>query len=68
MTADVASQAGLKVDHGEYVVQLDSGRDRAKAGVQIGDVILSIDGQTVDARHSFVDILFAHKPGDVVRS
>lgn len=61
-----AAQAGLSVDHGEYVAQVVSGGPADKAGIQQGDVILSIDGQTLDAQHSFADILFQHKPGDVV--
>jgi len=66
VTADAAAQAGLSVDHGEYVVQVSSGGPAEKAGVQQGDVILSIDGQTIDAQHSFAEVLFTHKPGDVI--
>ena len=66
VTATAAAQAGLSVDHGEYVVQVSSGGPAEAAGVKEGDVILSIDGQSIDAQHSFVDLLFSHQPGDVV--
>ena len=66
VTATAAAQAGLSVDHGEYVVQVTQGGPAEAAGVKEGDVILSIDGQSIDAQHSFVDLLFSHQPGDVV--
>jgi 2-alkenal reductase len=66
VTAAAAAQAGLSVDHGEYVGAVTAGGPAETAGVQVGDVILAIDGQTIDAKHSFVDILFTHKPGDVI--
>jgi len=66
VTADVAAQAELSVDHGEYVVQVVEGGPAATAGIQEGDVILAIDGQPIDAQRALSEVLFAHKPGDVV--
>jgi len=66
VTADVAAQAQLSVDHGEYVVQVVAGGPAATAGIQEGDVILAIDGQAIDAQHALSEVLFTHQPGDVV--
>ena len=66
VTADVAAQAQLSVDHGEYVVQVVEGGPAAAAGIQEGDVILAIEGQPIDAQHALSEVLFTHKPGDVV--
>jgi 2-alkenal reductase len=38
----------------------------ATAGLQPGDVIVAVDGQRVDAANGFIDLLYAHKPGDTV--
>jgi S1-C subfamily serine protease len=37
-----------------------------KAGLKIGDVIVSVGDQKVDAEHSLSDILYLHKKGDSV--
>ncbi len=66
VTAAAAAQAGLNVDHGEYVAAVTAGGPAETVGIRIGDVILAIDGQAIDAKHSFVDILFTHKPRDVI--
>jgi serine protease Do len=66
VTADVAAQAQLSVDHGEYVVQVVAGGPAATAGIKEGDVILAIDGQQIDAQNALSEVLFTHQPGDVV--
>jgi len=66
VTATDAAQAGLSVDHGQYVAHVSAGGPAEAAGVQVGDVILAIDGQSIDAQHSFTDVLFSHKPKDVI--
>ncbi len=66
VTATAAAQAGLSVDHGAYVAQVTAGGPAEKAGIKPSDVILSIDGQSIDATHSFEQTLFQHKPGDVI--
>ena len=66
VTADAAAQAGLPVDHGEYVVSVGAGTPAEKAGIQQGDIILSIDGTEINAQNSFEQLLFQHKPGDSV--
>jgi S1-C subfamily serine protease len=66
VTPDVVAQADLTVDHGSYVQDVPAGGPAAEAGIKPGDVILSIDGVTIDQNSSFVDVLFKYGPGDVV--
>lgn len=68
VTQDVAAQAGLTATHGVYVAEVTAGGPAEAAGIKVGDVILAIDGQTVDEQHSFVEVLFLHKPGDAVKA
>jgi S1-C subfamily serine protease len=66
VTPDVVAQANLAVDHGAYVQDVPAGGPAAQAGIEPGDVILSIDGVAIDQNSSFVDVLFKYGPGDVV--
>jgi S1-C subfamily serine protease len=64
---EFASILGLPVDHGAIVQSVSPGGPGDKAGIQRGDIILAISGQTLDAKHPFVDVLFSHKPGETVQ-
>jgi 2-alkenal reductase len=66
VTADIAAQAGLSVDYGAYVGEVAPNGPADQAGIQEGDVILSIDGQDVNQDTSFTEVLFSHQPGDTV--
>jgi S1-C subfamily serine protease len=56
------------VDHGVLVTEISPGGPAEDAGVQVADVILSIDGQVIDAQNSFSEVLFSHKPGETVEA
>lgn len=44
------------------------GLSRSQRGrIQLGDVIIEIDGQAVSTEHDYADIMEQHKPGDVVK-
>jgi 2-alkenal reductase len=66
ITFDIAAQNDLPVDYGVYVddVSEDSGAD--DAGIRVGDIILAIEGQAIDQNNPFVEVLFAHEPGETV--
>ena len=66
VTQAIAAQAGLSVDYGVYVGRVSPGSPAAAAGIQPGDVILSIGGKKIDENNSFSEVLFAYKPGDKV--
>ena len=66
VTPDVVAQFDLSASHGAYVDSVPAGGPAAIAGIEPGDVILSIDGVAIDQNSSFVDVLFKYAPGDVV--
>jgi S1-C subfamily serine protease len=66
VTPVIAAQAGLSVDQGAYVQAVTPDSPADQAGVQEGDVIVSIDGDDITEANPFIDVLFAHKPGDTV--
>ncbi len=49
---------------GAVVVQVVSGSPAEKGGLQTGDIITAVDGQTVDANHALNELIAAKKPGD----
>jgi Do/DeqQ family serine protease len=61
VTPEIAESLGLKRPSGALVANIASGGPAARAGIKTGDVIVSIDGTTVDDPNSF-DYRFATKP------
>jgi serine protease Do len=72
VTADLAKQQKLPIDHGALVRGSSDGpaimpdSPAAKAGVQAGDIITAIDGTTLDQDHVLADIISNHSVGDTV--
>jgi serine protease Do len=66
VTAPMATQLGLPVDAGAYVVATTDGGPAAQAGVKDGEVITSIDGSTVSTADDIASILAGLKPGQTV--
>ncbi len=64
--SQVASQLNLKTTDGIVVTQVDPSSPAAKAGLQEADVILAINGQTIDQDHTLTGLLLTHKPGETV--
>ncbi len=53
VTASLAKTLGLAAPHGVLINDLATGGPAEKAGVQVGDVLLSIDGKTIHDTRSF---------------
>jgi S1-C subfamily serine protease len=68
VTPQVAAQEELSVDTGVLVTEVSAGGPAETAGVQAGDVVLAIDGQNIDEQNAFSEVLFSHKPGDMVEA
>jgi len=52
---------------GAQVTQLVGGSPAAKAGLQVGDVIVSVNGQAIDGSHDLRAVLAAYHPGASVK-
>jgi len=62
----IARRYNLPVEWGAYVTDVYADSPAATADLQRGDIIVSIDGQPIDEKHSFINVLFGHQPGDQV--
>ena len=63
----LAKQLGIDDLSGVAIRSLQSDGSAARAGLEIGDVIVSIDGQTVDSRSDFEELISYRSPGDELR-
>jgi 2-alkenal reductase len=66
ITPDVATAHNLPVQWGVYITQIQSSSPAAVAQLQVGDIITSVGGVSLDQNHSYINTLFTYKPGDVV--
>ncbi len=57
---------GSGVNHGAYVAEVIEGLPAAKAGVQVGDVIVAVAGEDVTMELDLRNRIYFHKPGDEV--
>lgn len=61
---ELAAAVNLPIAQGVFVSNVEAGGPAAAAGIQAGDIILALDGQSIDEQHSWEELLFMHKPGD----
>ncbi len=66
ITPDIARVYNLPAQWGVYVTNVAANSPADKAGLQQADIIVSIDNVSMDASHSYLNVLYTHKPGDQV--
>ena len=54
----------LPVNWGVLITYVAPGANAAVAGLQPGDIIISIDGVDLNAENPFINVLLDHRPGD----
>jgi serine protease Do len=64
VTSAIASSMGLSRPEGVILKTVYPNGPAAKAGLKVGDVVLAIDGNTVDDMQSLNYRITTHKPGD----
>lgn len=57
---------GLAGHQGAVIDQVTSGSPAEKAGLKVGQLIVSVDGKPVDSQTALSDAITGHKPGDTV--
>ena len=66
ITPSIARRYDLPTQWGAYVTDVDRNSPAASAGLERGDIIVSIGERTIDEDNSYVNALFAYQPGDQV--
>jgi S1-C subfamily serine protease len=67
VTPDAAQQSDLGVDHGAYIQAITADSGAELAGLQVGDVIVDIDGTTINTSDDVGTVLRDHKPDDSIK-
>ncbi len=66
ITADLAARYRLGADHGVLVTEVLRGSPAAQAGLQRGDILTAIGGQSIGEDAPFINLLLRHQPGEKV--
>ena len=67
MTAQLRQQYGFTPTSGAVVQDVVTGSPAARAGLQTGEVIVAVDGQSVSGADQVQAIIENHRPGDSVQ-
>ena len=66
MTAPVANSLGMAVPYGAIFDRPEAGSPAAKAGIEAGDVIITINGSPLGSPRDFATTIAAMAPGTVI--
>ena len=66
VTPDIAETYDLEDTSGAFVTEVSSGSAAEAAGLEIGDVIVSVDGETMDGPGTLRNAIGLLRPGDAV--
>ena len=65
--SEVRDQNNLSVDQGAYVRNVEDGSAADEAGIRVGDVIVSVDGQAVTSSEDVINAVRRNAPGDTIK-
>jgi S1-C subfamily serine protease len=66
VTPEIASANALGAAWGAYITEVTPGTPAEEAGLQLGDIITGINGESIDQDTSFTNLLYQYAPGDPV--
>lgn len=67
VSEEIAEKEGLDVLSGVIVMGVENGGGAEKAGIKVGDIILSVNDLAVDTYSQLVGVVGQYRPGDVVK-
>ena len=67
VNAELAEKEGLKTNRGVYVVNVNEGSAASEAGIKQGDVIVQVNGKTINTVAQLQESIATNRPGDKVK-
>ena len=67
ITPTLAAGLGLSRSWGVIISNVAAGGFAHIGGIQVGDIVLAVDGRRIDDFPSFINALYLHHPGEVLR-
>ncbi len=67
VTDELAARFDLAVEQGVLVTDVEPGSPAAAGGIEPGDVVVALDGTTIDRDNPLTEFLFTYAPGDTVQ-
>lgn len=67
VTQDLAEAFGMKTPRGAVITQLEKGQPGEKAGLKVGDIVVALNGQTINSANDLPVKISAMKPGTKVK-
>ncbi len=66
LEADSPAFYGTDVTNGAYVAEVIEGLPAAEAGIQVGDIVVAVDGLAATTEIDLRNRIYAHRPGEKV--
>jgi serine protease Do len=66
MNSQLAGSLGVAVDHGILLTDVVPEAPAAEGGLQRGDILVALQGVTIDDDHPFINLLYEHQPGETI--
>ncbi len=66
LTPEIADSEDLSVEEGAWVREVFPGTPAADSSIEVGDIIVAVDGDVVDIEHTLSDRLYAYEREDRV--
>ena len=67
VTQDLAEAFGMKTPRGAVITQLEKGQPGEKAGLKVGDIVVALNGQTINSANDLPVKISSMKPGTKVK-
>jgi S1-C subfamily serine protease len=66
ITPQISAQYRLPVEFGVYLTEIFPDGPADNAGLQRGDILTEINGESINEEHPFINLLFQYEPGEIV--
>ena len=67
ITQELAEKEGIEVLSGVYISHVEDGSGAHNAGIKVGDIITSVNDNTINTFSELIGVISQYRPGDTVK-